>query len=343
MRSVKRVYDKIRTDEFITSVIKLASKGKTKRSDVKWTLNNIEQCVKTIRWMLETGCFWQRPSHNKVIVERGKQRELTVSPFFPNRILDYIVVETLKPYIKKGMYEYCVGNVDKRGTLYGKKVVERNYKNYKYYIKLDIRRFYPSVKNDKIIAFLENKIKDKCFLSLCKFVIGDKDGLPIGAYFSQWFSNWFLEGLDHYIKEKLKVPFYVRYVDDMLLMGNNKKVLKNAMYNIAKFLKGLGLELKEKSQVKDHRFIPIDFLGYRFCENNVRLRLRNFRKLNKRIKSIRKRQHLSYKQSVALMTYIAWLKRLPFGYIYYKRHVEPVAKKGKLRKVISTYNRKEVC
>ena len=335
MRSVKRVYDNIRTDEHIATIIKLASKGKTKRTDVKWALDNIESCTKEIRWMLETGCFWQKPSHSKTIIEKGKKRVLTVSPFFPNRILDYLVVEALKPHIKKGMYEYCVGNVDKRGTLSGKKTIERNYQKYKYYIKLDIRQFYPSVKNKLLIEFLERKIKDRCFLALCKFVIGDKDGLPIGAYFSQWFSNWYLEGLDHYIKEVLHVPFYVRYVDDMLLMGNNKKLLKRAMYNIAKFLNELGLELKEKAQVKEHDLIPIDFLGFRFSKGKTKLRLRNFKRLNLRVKRIRRKGHISYKQAAALISYVAWLKYVPGGYMYYTRKVKPYARRGEIRRVIA--------
>lgn len=64
-----------------------------------------------------------------------------------------------------------------------------------------------------------------------------KEGLPIGNYTSQWFANFYLEDLDHYIKETLKVKYYIRYMDDMVLFSNNKKELKKVKLAIDDFLK----------------------------------------------------------------------------------------------------------
>lgn len=267
---------------------------------------------------------------------------LTISPFYPNRILDYCMVETLKPYIRRGMYQYCVGNVDKRGIRAGKKAVLRHCRRYKYYIKLDIRKFYPSVSSQRMIAFAESGIKDKQFIHLCRVMLSGSDDLPIGSYYSQWFSNWFLQDLDHYVKEALKVPFYVRYVDDMVLMGNNKRKLLNAMYCVNRFLKTKGLELKRFEQVKQIASAPVDFLGFRFGADGAKLRTRNFKLLNRRLHRVRKFGHICVSQARCLLAYIAWLRETQNGYSFYLRHMRGAASKGKLRRVVSQYERGHV-
>ncbi|MBQ7445896.1 MAG: RNA-directed DNA polymerase [Clostridia bacterium] len=338
MKSVRNVYQNLLDIERIKEIIILAAKGKKKRKEVIDTLNDIDNCANQILEMLRSGEFKQRPVKHRTIKERGKKRLLTISPFFPNRILDYIVTETLKPYIRKSMYEYCVGNVDKRGISYGKKVTARNYKKYKYYIKLDICKFYPSVKAEKLLGFIRRKVQDERFCNLCAFVVGACDELPIGSYYSQWFSNWFLEDVDHYIKEELKVPFYIRYVDDMVLMGNNKRKLLNAMYNVSRKLEEKGLRLKEKAQVHQPQDKPIDFLGFRFGKE-VRLRQRTFRAINKRVAKIRKKKHICVSQARSLLSYTGWLAQIKQGYSYYISEIRNTAKNGLLRRIVSKYEK----
>ena len=67
------------------------------------------------------------------------------------------------------------------------------------------------------------QIKDQDCLWLIDAIIDAVRGLPIGNYTSQWFANFFLQGLDHFIKEKLGVKYYIRYVDDLVLLGSNKR------------------------------------------------------------------------------------------------------------------------
>ena len=338
MRSVRNVYEGLLDLDRIKKIILLAAKGKKKRKEVIEVLQNIDDCANKILQMLQSGEYCQRPVKHRTIKERGKKRVLTISPFFPNRILDYIVTETLKPYIRKSMYEYCVGNVDKRGISYGKKVTARNYRKYKYYIKLDICKFYPSVKGEKLLEFIRRKVQDERFYDLCAFVVKQCDELPIGSYYSQWFSNWFLEDLDHYIKEDLKVPFYVRYVDDMVLMGNNKRKLLNAMYNISRKLEGKGLRLKEKAQIHQPQDKPIDFLGFRFG-TEVRLRQRTFRTINKRVAKIRKKKHICVSQARSLLSYTGWLEQIKQGYSYYINTIRSTVKNGVLRRIVSKYEK----
>ena len=339
MHTVKRVYENLLNKGRIIELIELAAKHKKHRQEVQTVLNNIDEYADKILVMLKAGDFKLSPQWHKTIIEKGKKRELTISPFYPNRILDYIIVETLKPYIRKSMYEYCIGNVDKRGLDYGIKVIKRTYKQYKYYLQLDIRKFYPSVKSETMIAFMKTKIKDQRFMKMCEAVVLRCPDLPIGSYYSQWFSNWILQDLDHYVKEKLRVPFYVRYVDDMLLMGNNKRKLLNAMYEINKYLEGKGLSLKKLVQVKQWKVAPIDFLGFRFGQN-VKIRSQAFKKLRRLLSKLNAKKHISVSQARSLTSYLGWIKYASHSYTIYNDRVKPVVAKKVLKKIISDYDRR---
>lgn len=88
-----------------------------------------------------------------------------------------------------------------------------------------------SVKPHYLMAMFRRKIKDEKFLALIEAILTNGgDCLPIGYYTSQWFSNFFLEGFDHFVKEELKIKYYVRYVDDMVLADTNKRKLRKAIW-----------------------------------------------------------------------------------------------------------------
>lgn len=81
-----------------------------------------------------------------------------------------------------------------------------------------------------------------------------------GNFTSQWFANFYLQDLDHYIKEKLKIKYYLRYMDDMLLFGRNKKELHKCRGLVDEYLHKEGLRLKENWQLFKTDSRPIDFL-----------------------------------------------------------------------------------
>lgn len=325
-------------EDKIRATIILASKGKTKREDVKYVLDHLDHYTQRIYDMLQKREYFMYTPTKRTIKEKNKLREITVSMFFPNRIFDYLMVEAVKPYVRKSMYEYCIGNVNGRGIVYGKKVIERKYKDYKYFVKLDIRKFYPSIDSKEFMKFARTKIKDEDFLNFMEFVICQERCFPIGSYYSQWFSNWFLEDVDHYIKEVLRVPFYVRYVDDMLLMSNNKRKLKAAVKAINSKLRDKCLILKPTFQV--HETIRgVDFLGFRFCQNGIKLRKSIFVSLNNRVRHIKKNHFASLKQAQSLLSYLGWLSHTTNGRHYYQTKIQKVIRKSKLEQIISNHDR----
>lgn len=111
-------------------------------------------------------------------------------------------------------------------------------------------------------------------------------GLPIGYYTSQWFSNLYLEGLDHYIKEKLQIPYYIRYVDDIVLLHSNKELLHAAIPKINLKLSEYRLSMKPNFQVWEKDSRPIDFVGYRFYSYTTKLRRKIYYHLHRQMRKL---------------------------------------------------------
>ena len=124
-----------------------------------------------------------------------------------------------------------------------------------------------------------------------------------GNFTSQWFANFNLQNLDHYIKEELKVPYYIRYMDDIVLFYRNKKELHKIKEKIEEFLKKEGLKIKENWQLFRTDSRPLDFLGYRFYRGYTTLRRGNFLRIRRRLKKISKKQNLDAKDAAAVISY----------------------------------------
>lgn len=160
-------------------------------------------------------------------------------------------------------------------------------KKYKYYLKLDIRKYFDSISHIILKTQLSALFKDE-FLNLLlnkiikTYTIKENRGLPIGNLTSQYFANHYLSSFDHYIKEKIKISGYVRYMDDMVFWSNDYNELKNISSNIFEFLENqLQLEIKysEINTVKH----GLNFLSYRVFDNRIELQQKSKSRFLKKI------------------------------------------------------------
>lgn len=288
---------------YIKFCIEQASRGKKKRRSVQKVLNNIDYYAREIQNMVISHKIRFGKSHQWQIREYGKTRDITSSPFYPNHIIDYMIVNCLKEKIRKSLYAHVVGNIDKKGIKYGRDYLRSQCKNYTHFVKLDIHHFYQSVSPRKLMGLLRKRIKDEDFLFIVEETICRFDFLPIGAYYSQWLSNFYLMELDWIIKQELKIPLYIRYVDDMLLMGS-KEQLSN-LERISEELVKLGLKLKKTPIVREFSKIPISFLGFRFFPQRTLLRREITRKILKTCRSILR--HLTSSLYHRFTSYWGWI------------------------------------
>lgn len=156
-----------------------------------------------------------------------------------------------------------------------------------YCLKLDIRKFYPSIPHDGLKKCIRKKIKDKDFLMILDEIIDSTDnvrdisskltnkigiGVPIGNYLSQYFANLYLSELDHLCKEELKCKFYYRYADDIVILSNDKNFLHKVLIYIKLYVHTIGLKVKDNYQIYPVNSRGINFVGYVFYHTHTLIR-----------------------------------------------------------------------
>ena len=275
MKRVGFIYPKICDKENIRLAIKKASIRKKKYSVVKAVLNNTEYYVNRIQSLLITESFKNSKYEELTIYEAlsKKTRLIHKPPFYPDQIIHWCLMLQIQPILNRGMDPYCSGNVPGRGEQHIRKFLRRKLiedpKGTKYYLKYDIRHYYQSIDHNRLITKIKRLIKDKATLNLIQEIINATDkGLPIGTYPSQWFANLYLQDHDHYLREKLKVKDMVRYVDDILILGPNKRKLRKIKNEIEAYLNNVEkLEIKPNWVIREVAKHPIDIIGYKFYRN----------------------------------------------------------------------------
>lgn len=267
MKRVGNLYEKIVDKNNIQKAILNASKRKRNRRNVKNVIENIVTATDNIYEMLKNNKFIPSPYQKVKIMDgvRKKERIIYKPAFYPDQCVHWALMLQLEDILMKGMYYYNCASIKGRGLLHATKYIEkilvRDRKNTKYCLKLDIKKFYPSIDKEILKRKFRRKLKDRDTLDLIdKIIDSSEEGLPIGNFTSQWFANFFLEEYDHFVKEKLKVPYYIRYMDDMLLFHRNKKELRKAKIKIELYLKKENLQLKENWQLFKTDSRPVDFL-----------------------------------------------------------------------------------
>jgi retron-type reverse transcriptase len=128
-------------------------------------------------------------------------------------------------------------------------------------LKADVRKFFATIDHDVVKGMLRKRVEDdKVFDLMCTY-IDNTDGLPLGYQKSQLLALMYLDEFDHWVKERLRVKYYGRYMDDFYLIHESKDYLRHCRHEINKYMVGLKLELNEKTNIFPLRN-GIDFLGY---------------------------------------------------------------------------------
>ena len=180
---------------------------------------------------------------------------------------------------------------------------------------MDVKKFFPNINHNILKKLLRKKFKDKDLLWLLDSIInsieGEK-GVPIGNYLSQFFANFYLSYFDHWLKEEMKVKYYIRYMDDIVILHKDKHFLHHLKQDIEKYLKiNLELQVKENWQVFPARVRGIDFVGYRHFGNYVLLRKNTSKNLIRKMKKINNKFNfnklINYSLWCSINSYKGWI------------------------------------
>lgn len=168
-------------------------------------------------------------------------------------------------------------------------------RQYGWFLKLDVRKFFDSVHHDVIRQQLSRLFKEQRLLEIFDAILNSyaaspSRGLPIGNLTSQYFANHYLAELDHFVKEKLCIKAYVRYMDDMVLWHHDKAALQVALREIRAWLDSrLRCELKPPQLNRCHLGLP--FLGYRIFPYHLRLLQTSKVRFIRKMRRVEERYH----------------------------------------------------
>jgi RNA-directed DNA polymerase len=208
---------------------------------------------------------------------------------FRDCVVHHAICNILEPIFERSYICHSYACRKGKGTHRAIKQAQNYCRKYEYFLKCDIKKYFASIHHQVLKQLLRNRFKDPELLWLLDTIIDNgseiEKGIPIGNLTSQHFANFYLDKLDHYIKDTLQVKGYLRYMDDFILYGNEKIELHLFKAMISDFLSGtLRLQLKEKVCFTAPCGSGVPFLGFRIFPGFIRMRNENKRRLLKKLR-----------------------------------------------------------
>lgn len=289
--------------------------------------------LKNCTWKAKQPRYIRRYCINKTHT-KGKWRDLYV-PAFDDHIIAHMVMKVAMPAFERGMHPNCCGSVPGRGIKHIVRMVNhwmQDDRECRYFVKLDIRKFFDNIDGDKLMTILRKHIKDRYVLWVFDEIIKSAPvACPVGYYTSPFFANLYLQDMDWFIEQDLYkyrrgkrvkwVRHYLRYMDDMLLIGTSKSDLRKAVYAIQKYLiDNFSLKLKNTWEIKrigKHEEIDgkwklkpetywCDIGGYKFCKDSTIMRDGIFLASKRLASKMFKEDYYTMHQCQSLVSRLGW-------------------------------------
>lgn len=289
MKRYGKLFEKIIDINNLVRAHNNARKRKTKNPEVQKVDGDVLGYCTQIREMLVRGTFTTSKYHIFNIVDRGKEREICDLPYFPDRIVHWAIMQVLEPIFCSHFIAQTYAAIPGKGTHRALQQLHEymdDKEGTAYCLKLDVKKFFPHVNGEILKALLRKKIKCERTLWLLDDIVDSYDnGLPIGNYTSQYFGNYYLSYFDHWIKEVKGVKYYLRYMDDIIILHSSKEYLHELKREIDEYFANLKLTVKGNWQIFPTLVRGVDFVGYRSFEGYTLLR----KPTKKRLKAATKR------------------------------------------------------
>lgn len=275
MKKYNNLWDKICTIENFKQAYKNAIKGKRYYTEVK----EIEKygVDKYLQELLEEVVQDRYVVSEYTVFHRftgGKDREIFKLPM-KDRIIQHAIMIHIEPIFRESFIIDTYSSIKGRGIHRCLKRVKKavRHEEYKYCLKLDIHKCYPSLDKEILKQKLRQKFKDKKLMHLlCLIIDSCENGVPIGNYTSQYFNNFYFNSFDHWIKEVKRIRYYFRYCDDIVILGKDKSFLRSLFKDISNYIDSLNVKLKSNYQIFPINDRSVDFLGYKTRKGFVLIR-----------------------------------------------------------------------
>ncbi len=303
MKRYNNLYQQIISIENLQLADNNARRGKSHQPCIKKHDENREANIQKLHQALSDKTY-KTSEYTTFLIKDPKERMIYRLPYI-DRIVHHAIMNIIQPIFVSVFTSDTCSCIKGRGIHSAGESIKKDLKNSEdsqYCLKIDIKKFYPSIDHNILKSLLRKKFKDKDLLGLLDGIIDSADGLPIGNYLSQYLANFYLAYFDHWIKEEQKAWSYHRYADDMIFFSKCKKYLHNLLSEIKKYLSDrLKLVLKQNFQIFPIASRGVDILGYvYYSETHVEIR--------KAIKQAFARMLKRNPNKPSIDSYLGWFK-----------------------------------
>ena len=342
IKKTKSIYDEAITFDNIYAMWKIIKRTCKNRREVYTFSLNVNTNIMNIYNVLKSKTY--TPGKYRTFMIFEPKARLVMSQSIFDKIINHFVANYyLIPFLESSLIDANVATRREKGSSYAmglikkyinKILINENPKEI-YCLKIDISKYFYSIDHEMLIEMLKKKIQDKNVIHLIKLIIAETNndyvnkkiigynakynteiplyrenkGLSIGAMSSQFLAIFYLNGLDHFIKEKLGCKFYIRYMDDFLILDTNKERLKEVWRLIDMEVARLKLRTNNKSNL--YRTTKgFNFLGFKYKLVNGKLIISHNKKTHYKIKKKLKylKEHDLFKYKRTLASYYGYFK-----------------------------------
>ncbi len=267
-----------------------ARKGKTQRKYVLDFEEKLKENLHQLQQELQNQTYYPQPL--KTFILRDPQTRTISKSEFRDRVIHHALCNVIEPILERNFIHDSYANRLGKGTLKAvkrfdefKRKASKNNTQPCFVLKADIKHYFETVDHAVLFSILSKKINDEKVLWLIKIILSNHcttapgKGMPLGNLTSQFFANVYLNELDQFVKHTLKAEYYIRYVDDFVILHHQKEILENYKQRIDLFLREkLILELHPHKSKIITLEQGVHFLGFRiFCHHKL-IRKKNIHK-----------------------------------------------------------------
>jgi retron-type reverse transcriptase len=303
MKTYKHLFEELCRWQNIILAWRKARKGKTKKNYVIEFESDLRNNLLSVKHELENQTY--KPLPLKRFIVRDPKTRVIHSSAFRDRIVYHAIVNVIEPIFEKVfIYDSCASRIGKGNLFALKRFDEFKRKVSKngeikgwfndnqvkgYCLKADIKHYFQEVNHETLLKIIRKKIADERVMSIILKILDNFEGnngkgMPLGNLTSQFFANVYLNELDYFVKHKLKAEYYIRYVDDFVILHNSKKQLEDWKKQIEVFLReNLKIELHPQKSKIVSLSQGVDFVGFRNFYYFRLLRKRNINNMKKKI------------------------------------------------------------
>ena len=365
MKRYGYLWEKICSMENLELAFRNAKKGKGWYKEVQQINKRPYYYLAALQWMLKNHKYHTSQYTIFTKKDQKKEREIYKLPFFPDRICQWAVIQVIEPQLLAYFTDDTYSAIPNKGIHAALKKLRRAVDTVPdempYCLKIDCKKFYPSIDHELLKQAFRKKYKDPHLLELIdeiidsistcpateeniefyracgneikivefsrqKFIEGV--GIPIGNYFSQYDGNFYLTPFDHWMKEVKRVKHYYRYMDDICIFAQTKEELHALLQEIDEYFRTkLKLRIKGNYQIFPSFIRGVDFVGYRVFKDYTLLRKSTCLEFERKMAAIRAKvesgKQMNYSEWCSIQSYKGWLKWCDSSQLY-KTYIVPV-------------------